>query len=229
MIERCRNGIRLIAAALIILAMLPTTASALAIDKSGSRFSLNFEQDEMELDYGQAVYTTTAESVYVSFSEPYATRSELGMEFGQTYISQEGNASTDDFYPQGYRLGLWVQNRFIQEPAWHLYGNVFYQYSSARQSISTRQATFTWETYGLAVQGGLTGNYLGLEMGPAWRMTAGKHRITGTPASHDSFTSENELVWRATVKLITDGSGEIGVTGESGNGRLMKLYFSRRY
>lgn len=225
-------AIKSISCTLILLGAtcLPQPSQALSMNKAGSQFALNLEQEDTELVYAQGTYTTTLESVYVSFSEPFARHSELGMNFGQLYLSQDNNAATAGFYPQGYRIGVWLLSHFVDRPQWHINGDVFYEYAQVRQSdASGSQLNITLDSYGAGLLAGINGDFIGVDFGPRYRHVSGRQQRSGTNAIRDNFNSENDLLWRLAIKLITDNSGEVGIVGEGGNGRLLRLYFSRKY
>lgn len=193
-------------------------------------FALTLSTGSFDLDYGDAKVDTSVDRITASWRERFGEHLQLGFFGGPAYLTQTNNILTAGRQLNGYHAGIsldidlvrtsWVDSFF--SAVW-LYQQVDDDDGMRRVVIATREPSARLGA-GVSIAPDVRA-YGGVRYGSI----RGEQRVSGTLSETRTVRESQQAGGFVGLELTVDRDGYVGLAGESGIDRTVKIYFGRRF
>lgn len=193
-------------------------------------FALTLSNRSYDLNYGDSKVDTSVDRITASWRERYGEHLQLGLFGGPAYLTQTNNSATSGRQLNGYHAGIsldldlmrtqWVDAFF--SAVW-LYQKVDHDDGAQQVVIATREPSARLGA-GVSIAPNVRA-YGGVRYGSI----RGEQRVSGTLNETRTVRESEQAGGFVGLELTLDRDGYVGLAGESGIDRGVRISFGRRF
>jgi len=193
-------------------------------------FTVRFDQNKTDFDYGNITINTTIKRIGVYWNERFGERLRLGLFGGYTALTQTNNPLTAGLTLEGYHAGVALHLGLLQTQRLLLFFSADYTYQNVDDGNAGQSVDISWlepsVRLGAAVRLNKTVRLFG---GANYGYIDGQERDSGTTNQTIDFEHRRRSGGFFGVDLNVGDGGYIGIAGRSGVNRSAEIYFKKLF